>query len=186
MEENKNLLQSPGSYRLLVGYMNESKILALAYDKSSSYFRFVYKCLTYPIVVTSAVATVCASLDVNKYIIVGLSLVTLILSGFNSAVNPKDKQNNAHNVSIEFSEIHSNVQQFVCENHKTGDEIKAHAQLIHELLNVWKSQAPPISKCYLKQAAAESILRIRQSQKNGTQSPRLEFRGLEKLPEVIQ
>ena len=159
---------SPGPYALLKKYMHESKVLSIAYKKSEAYYRSLYKCLTYPVIVTSVVASVCSGLDLNRYILLALSLSTLMLSGFNSAINPKDRENKANQVSTEFGEISSNISQFIYENSKSKDDIKAYSQLVHELLNTWKSQSPSIQKKYLDKAKIEACQRLRVSSKNDT------------------
>jgi hypothetical protein len=150
-----------GPYALLKEYMLESKTLSIAYKKSEAYYRMLHKYLTYPIIVTSAVASVCSGFALSQYIVLGLSLTTLLLSGFNSAINPKEKEHLANQVSTEFGEISSNILQFILENSKTRSEIKAYSQLIHELLNTWKSQSPSVKNKYLAEAQIEACPRLR-------------------------
>lgn len=155
-------------YVLLDKYAQEAKIKASAYSKSEAFYRSVHRWLTYPVIITSTVASVCAGVGLNSYAILSLSLVTLLLSGFNSAIDPKNRENLAHNVSVEFNEIYNNIQQFLLENNKTKGEIKTYSQMIRELLNVWESQAPPIRSEYIRQATHDCSKRIRPSisQKN--------------------
>ena len=161
------------SYELLEKYMDEAKVNASAYSMSERYFRKMAKWLTYPIIITSAVATICATIpQVSQYVLLGLSLVTLILSGFNQAIKPEHKSHEAHNVAIEFNEIHKNVQQFLYENGKTLAEIKAYTQHVRDILNIWISQSPEIRQVYIKRATNESIKRLRPSQKKiGSNEP---------------
>jgi hypothetical protein len=90
-----------------------------------------------------------------------LSLSTLLLSGFNSTINPKGKENLANQVSTEFREISSNISQFIYENSKTKEDIRSYSQLIHELLNTWKALSPPIQNKYLEEANIEGSQRLR-------------------------
>ena len=152
-----------GGYILLKRYMHEAKVLSLAYSFSEAKFRNLHKWLTYPIILLSSVASVCAGLDINQYALMSISLSILILSGFNSSVNPLDRANRANQMKTEFGEIASDTAQFVQENNKSSDEIKSYSQLIHELLNVWKAQSPPCSSQFMQTAKLECSKRIRSS-----------------------
>ena len=155
-----------GGYSLLRAYLKEAKVLATAYKKSEGYYRRLSKWVTYPVIVTSAIGSVCAGIGgISDYALMGLSLATLILSGFNSAIDPKGKEQKANQFKTEFTEIASNVNQFICENNKTPEEIKAHSQLVHEIMNTWKSQAPPVSDDYLKDSSMRHARRLRRSKK---------------------
>jgi hypothetical protein len=157
------------SYKLLLDYMNEANILSMAYRKSERYYRNLYNYLTYPVILTSTLSAVSSGLGVNRYILLGLSLTTLLITGFNSALNPANKEKLANQVGIEFGEIASNVRQFVQENSKTETEIKAYSQLIHELINTWQALAPPLKETYIVQARSEVAVRIRSLKKKHTQ-----------------
>ena len=156
---------STGGYSLLKGYLKEAKVLATAYKKSEGYYRRLSKWVTYPVIVTSAIGSVCAGIGVSDYALMGLSLTTLILSGFNGAIDPKGKEQRANQFKTEFTEIASNINQFIYENNKSVEEIKTHSQLIHEILNTWKSQAPPVSEEYVKDASLRRVQRLRLSKK---------------------
>jgi hypothetical protein len=156
------------AYILLEKYKRESKTLSIAYHKSEKYFRNMYKWLSYPIIITSAVSSILAGIkhpfENSEYVLMGLSLITLILSGFNQSINPKDKEKSANQFSTEFEEIASNIQQFIWENNKTKSEIKAYSTLIHESLNHWKSLKPAIQDRFIAQAKLENTSRIRNTQ----------------------
>lgn len=145
-------------YYLLELYREEAHILATAYGLSASYFRWLHKLLTYPLIVLSAVSSVCAAGGVpetfiyKQYLLMGLSLLTLILAGFNTVINPQDKSNAADRVSNEFDKVSSDCRQFICENNKTRQEVKHFSKLTLELLETWKSLSPPIKTLFSKQA----------------------------------
>jgi hypothetical protein len=160
IKESSHLL---GSYGLLKKYLNESNTLSSAFHYSSKFHRSMYKWLTYPLIITSTVATLLAGLEVNNFIVAGVSFTSLILVGFNSAINPKKKEIEAHDVSIEFSEIASDIELFIIKNGKTKVEIEAYASHINDLLNVWKAQSPAVNGKYIKKARLACIERKRRS-----------------------
>lgn len=172
-----HLISSTGGYSLLQKYKKEAKILSIAYSYSEAKYREIHKYLTYPVIILSAVASVCAGLDINQYALMGLSLSILILSGFNTAINPKDREHKANQVKTEFGEISSAVSQFILENNKSKEDIRSQSQLTHELLNVWKGMSPPIADKFIKRATLECTKRLRttsqQDKKNVAQSPSL-------------
>jgi hypothetical protein len=167
-----NLLGSGGGgYKLLKQYKDESKILASAYKMSEAYWRKVHKYLTYPVIVLTSLSSILASVDIGgvpgstlqytRYALLCLSFTTMILSGFNAAISPKDKESKANQSSTEFSEISSNINQFIVENNKTNNEIKTFSQLQLELLETWKSLSPPVSSEYIDKFTREIASRTR-------------------------
>jgi hypothetical protein len=162
---------SPGAYQLLNNYLMTAKVLSSAYKHSSGYHRRLYQYLTYPLILTSAISTVLSGFQLNEYAVMGLSLTSLLLVGFNSATNPKDRENKAHNFSIEYSEVASDIEQFILENNKTKEQIKTYSQHINSVLNIFKSQSPTIRDSFLKQAKLENSPRIRSSLKKKETTP---------------
>ena len=156
------------AYELLMGYAKQAKILSKAYGSSEQYYRQMYKIFTYPVVILSTVSTFLAGFDYNNYIVMTLSLATTIMVGFNTAIDPNKKEQLAHNVSVEFREIHSNVKQFIYSNNRTQDEIKNYSNVIYELLRTWQSLAPPIKAKFLKEAEIECTTRVRKSNTHNT------------------
>lgn len=170
IDNTENLLDETNhytSYILLQKYQKESAILSSAYHKSEKYYRNLYKWLSYPIIITSAVSSIVAGISKpylhSDYVLMCLSLFTLILSGFNQAISPKDREMVAKQFSTEFEEISSNINQYILENSKTKDEVKHYSILIHETLNLWKSQKPPLRDKFLMEAKKENISRIRKT-----------------------
>ena len=162
--------QPLGSYGLLKKYADEARILSIAYAYSESKFRMLNKWLTYPVIILSSLASVFSGLDMDKFILLGLSLSILILSGFNTAIGPLDRSNRANQFKTEFDNISSDIGQFINENNKTKDEIKAYSAQCHELLNVWKSLSPPVQSSFVKQASIE-VLASRKSISKKKDSP---------------
>ena len=149
-------------YTLLNQYKNESNILSKAYELNENYYLFIHKILTYPIIILSAFSTVIAGLRKPEleFLLLGLSLGILIFSGFNTAVQPKDKQFLSNKISTEFSEISLNINQFIKENSKTKEEVKAYSQKILSLFEVWKSMAGEIHPKHLARARLECAVRV--------------------------
>ena len=158
-----SLIKSP--YDLLLSYAHQAKIKSKAYSYSENYFRQIHKYLTYPMIILSAVSSVVAVLDVNKYALIGLNLSMLILVGFNTTVDPQKKSHLSHNVSIEYSEISSNVKQFVNSNSQSKESIKNYSEIIHEQLNIWDSLAPPIKERFVTKATKQYAKRSRTSRR---------------------
>ena len=148
-------------YVLLRSYAKEAKIKSKAYGYSEGYYRWVYKVFTYPTVLISAVSSVFAMLHVNEHVLLGLSLTMLLLTGYNSTISPKDKEQRANQIKTEFAEISRNVKQFLYENNKSFEEIKAYSETINELMNVWNSLSPPLQDKYLNLARTECESRTR-------------------------
>ena len=158
-----SLMGSP--YDLLSSYAHQAKIKSVAYSYSESYYRNMYKWLTYPMVVLSAISTVIAVLDVNKYILIGLNLSMLILIGFTQLIDPKNKEQSAHNISTEYNEINSNVIQFIRSNNRTTEEIKQYGEIIHGELQIWDSLAPPCKDVFIQKATILHANRSRASRR---------------------
>ena len=149
-------------YTLLEQYKNESNILSRAYKLNEGYHLFVHRCLTYPLIVLSTISSVLAGLRLEslEYVLLGLSLIILILSAFNTAIAPKDKQYNSNKISNEFAEIALNINQFIIENNKKPDEIKIYSQKTLAIFEVWRSVSGEINPKYLAQARLECAVRI--------------------------
>jgi len=152
-------MSSLGGYKLLKSYETEAQILSAAYKKSEKYWRSVYKWLTLPLIVTSTLMSIFSTIELNKYVLMGISFTSLLLSGFNQAINPNEKTNRANQVSTEFGEIHSTIRQFIGENSKTKDQIKIFSQNQLSMLDVWKSLSPPISSKYMEEARIQYTVR---------------------------
>jgi hypothetical protein len=163
MDEQKHLKTcgSPGAYVLLQSYQKETEILAKAMKMSESYYLNLHKILTYPLIILSSFTTVMVGIDskdspVNlSYYILALSLMTTLFAGFNTAINPKEKESRYNQVSTEFSEISANIRQYITENGKTKDELKVFSNQQLVLVELWRSLSPPINQKYLKQAGLE-------------------------------
>ena len=149
-------------YTLLEQYKTESQILSKAYKLNEGYHLFVHRCLTYPLIVLSTVSSVIAGLRMPslEYALLGLSLIILLLSGFNTALTPKDKQYASNKISNEFAEIALNIHQFVIENNKSKDEIKMYSQKMLAVFEIWRSVAGEINPKYLQQARLECATRV--------------------------
>jgi hypothetical protein len=141
-----------GSYRLLQRYEREASTTAIAYKLSEAHWRSSYKMLQYPLIFITALASVFASVDINKYVLMALSFTSMILSSFITVINPKEKEQKANQISTEFREIASNITQFITENGKSPAELKSFSQHQLDLIDIWTSLAPPINKSYVKDA----------------------------------
>lgn len=151
----------PDPYTLLRRYAKDSKTTARAYSLSEAYYRSLSKYLNYPVVALSAVSTVCAGLDINKYVLMGVSLATLILLGFDKAIDPKDREHDANKFAVEYGEIASNIKQFVLSNNRTQGEVKAYSETVYSLLTKWKAMNPPIKQSFVTQAKTYYLERVR-------------------------
>ena len=109
----------------------------------------------YPMVIISAVSSVLSGLNVNNYIVMSLNLSSLILLGFNSTISPKDKEKEAHNIAVEFSEINRSIKQFVYSNNRSRSEIKQYSELIASQMNIWNNLMPPVKDRFMKIAKIE-------------------------------
>ena len=156
---NSSIRSNP--YCLLRSYEQQARVNAKAYGMSEGYYRWLNKALSYPLIILSAVNTVLAGLDVNRYTIMSIALTTLIISGLRQSINPQDKENKASQMRIEYSEIKANVRQYILSNHRTIEEIKAYAEIIHEQLNIWNSLSPPCQDRFIIRARKECALRSR-------------------------
>ena len=104
----------------------------------------------------------------NQYILMGLSLTTLILVGFTTAINPKDREAGAHQVAVEYNEISANIRQFILENNKSHEDIKAFSEIVHSEMNVWNSLAPSIQDRFMERAKRECAPRSRKHNNYGS------------------
>lgn len=153
-------------YVLLRSYGRDAKIKSKAYGYSEAYYRWLHKVLTYPLVVLSAISTVISGFDIHpysNYVVMGLSMVTLVIVGFNQAVQPKDKEMRANQLNVEYNEIASNIRQFIHENSKSDIQVKAYSEIIHSEMNIWHSLAPPIQRRFIVTARRECVSRARKS-----------------------
>ena len=155
-------VENPCLTQLLKGYKLKSKILSTAYQYSAKYYSNMSKWLSYPLIVTSALNTVLSGLKINNHIILGLSLISLILIGFNSVIDPKRRENLAHNISIEFEEITENISEFMILN-KTSEETKTYSKHILNIIQIWNSQSPNIREIYIKRSKLLHSVRVRPS-----------------------
>lgn len=159
-------------YGLLRSYAKESKILSKAYHMSECYYRSMYKYFNYPVVVLSTCTSVCAGLNLNEYVIMGLSFSTLILLGFDKLIDPKDKEFQANKFSVEYGEINSNVKQFILSNDRTRDEVKAYSETVYSLFNKWKSFNPPIKDKFVTSAKLQHAEKLRPHKMTVNASPK--------------
>jgi hypothetical protein len=164
MSEQKLLKQagSPGAYVLLKSYQEEANMLSIAYKMNELYYRDISKILTYPVIFLSAIASVLAGLrNPNlEYVLLGITLATLLFSGFNQAINPSNKQHLSNRCSTEFAEIASSTNQWIIENNKTKEEIKAYSRKMLAVLDVWKGISPDISNSLIQKAKLNSAVRV--------------------------
>jgi len=109
-----------------------------------------------------SISTVISTLNFDNRILIGLSLVSLILVGFNNIINPLDRSHNARSISIEFSEIFSNIEEFMFES-KTDEERKIYANHINSIILIWRSQMPNIFDKHIRRAKLENAPIIRPS-----------------------
>ena len=148
-------------YKLLHDYKKQATIQSNAYKYSEGFYRSLHKWLTYPIILLSAVSTILSGFNINHYSIMSISFSTLVLVGFERAINPKDKEQKSCQIKIEMNEIASNIKQFILNNHRTEEEIKQYTQLIHEQINIWNSIAPPIQDMYITKSTNKYAERTR-------------------------
>jgi len=165
--ESDTSLIKKSPYDFLISYAYQSKIKSKAYSYSEKHYRLLHKQLTYPMILFTSVSTVISVLEMNKYALIGLNLSMLVLVGFNQAINPKDKEHSAHNISIEMGELSSNIKQFVNINNRTKSEIKAYTELIHEQITIWDGLSPPIKEEFITKATNIYAKRSRKSRKPG-------------------
>jgi hypothetical protein len=164
MEENKGM-GSPGAYKLLKEYRMQARVLASAFHFSECYHREVHRWLTYPLILLTVSTTVLSAFELNKYVVCALSFASLLLTSFNSAVRPKDREYAAHAVSGEFQEIADDIHQYITENHKTADEIKAYSNHVNSVLSIWKGQSPACRDSFISRAQLKHSPRMRSSKK---------------------
>lgn len=171
-------------YSLLRSYAKESKIMSIAYHKSEVYYRWMFKCFNYPVVVLSAVNTVCTGIGMNGYILLGISLCMLILLGFDKLIDPKDKSVDANKFSVEYGEISGNIKQFIMSNDRSRDDIKNYSEIMYSLLVKWKAFNPPIKDVFVEEAQKEKLPKVRDSMthmKPQTPKKKSSLTGLERL-----
>lgn len=154
-------VDSDDKYVLLRNYTLYCKIQSRAFSYSEAYYRQLYKWLSFPLIILSAVSSLLAGLDANAYYLMSLSLCTLILVGFNTAINPKDKEARAAQVKTEYGEISANCKHFIYSNNHDHAEIKAFSSIVHEQMNIWAGLAPPLSPRFLNRAKTELAPRSR-------------------------
>lgn len=165
MSSESEPFNSSDPYYLLRLYARDAKTKSRAYGYSEGYYLNLWKIFNYPIVILSAIGSVLAGIDIHQYVLMGLSLMTLVLTGFDKIVNTKDKEASANHMKVEYSEINKNVKQFIYSNNRTHDEIKEYSGHICEMLNKWSSISPPISDKFIKRAELECVQRKRNSYK---------------------
>jgi uncharacterized protein (DUF433 family) len=155
INDESQLTNNTNPNELLKKYAMEAKIKALAYKYSEIYNRNLYKCLTYPLIILSSTTTVLAGLKMNDNLLMGLSLAMVLFSGFNQAINTKNKEHDANRISVEMSEIESNINHFLHLKTDKIEDAKAYSETVHELLKTWKSMEPPIKNSYINAAIKE-------------------------------
>lgn len=148
-------------YILLRSYAKDCKIQSKAYHLSEVYYNNLWRCFQYPLVVLSAVSSVCAGLNVNQYALLGLSLATLTLLGFDKLIDPKERSHTANMYSVEYGEIASNIKQFILANNRTKEEIKTYTEQVHTLISKWKVLNPPIYDRFVEQAGRQYTEKLR-------------------------
>lgn len=148
-------------YQILRKYLMQARILSGAFNRGEKYHRSMYRWLTYPLVITSAVSTVLSGFQLQEYIVMSLSFITLILVGFNATINPSNKMNTSHNSAIEFDEIAGSLELYINENGRTSEEIKAYASHVNDILNIWKANSPPVKDSFIKLAQIDNAPRLR-------------------------
>lgn len=153
-----------GPYILLQKYSAEAMLLSQAYKLSEYEYIYFNKLLSYPTVVLGAAGTVLAGVDVHRYVLMGISLASLMLAGFTTVINPMQRVHAANTSSTEFGQISASIYQFVLENGKSKEEVKRYSQVVQDQLGIWKSQAPPLRPRLLEQARREHHPRMRGSE----------------------
>lgn len=153
-------------YFLLKGYARDAKIKAKSYTYSENYYRNLNKLFTYPIVVISAIGSVLGGISVHHYVSMGLSLLTLLLTGSDRVVNTRDREQSASHMRIEYTEIAKNIKLYIYSNNRSKTEIKEYTSHICELMNKWNSIAPPVFDRFVKMATMEYTEKKRNSFQN--------------------
>ena len=159
MSKSSNELMMNDPYKLLHSYQLMAKTKSKAYDYSESYFRWLNKVLTYPLVVLSAGNVVISAMNIDPWAVMCVSATTLVLVGFERAITPRDKEHQANQVKTEYAEIASNINQFIMSNNRTKQEIKDYGEIIHEQLNIWNGLSPPLKASFLQRAKAECVIK---------------------------
>lgn len=159
-------LQADDIYGLLLSYIKDTKILNKSYSMSEKYYRNMYKIFNYPLVILSTVSTILSGLNVNQYILLGLSAIMLILLGFDKLISPKEKEHEANRYSTEYGEIASSIKQFIMSNNRTKAEVKAYSETIFALITKWRSMNPPVKDKFIKQATEDQTIKLRQHKMN--------------------
>lgn len=159
--ESSDSLVRQDNYALLREYRREAKILESAYAKSRLFYRRLWELFTYPVVILSACLSVLTGLEIHKYVTMALSLILLLLAGFDRVINPKDLEHKAHTFVVEFKEIQLNIKQFILANDRTPQEIKAYCSTVCELMKKWNALKPFIWEKYVKEATLEHAKKVR-------------------------
>lgn len=161
---------SPGGYLLLNEYLTQARILSSAYNLSELYYRSLHKWMTYPLIFITVTTTVLSGFDLNRYAVCGLSFAALILSSFNSVINPTEKEHVAHSVANEYDEVACEIYQYITENGKTREEIKTYSNHINSVLCIWKGQSPPIKPRFMIRARL-AHMKSKKSKSRRSESP---------------
>jgi hypothetical protein len=149
-ESQSELIKNP--YDLLTSYGNQAKIKSKAYGLSEEYYRNMHKYFTYPLILLTCISSALAVLELNRYILIGLNLGTIILISFDKAISPKNKEHESHQISLELGEIARAIKQFINSNNRTKTEIKSYSQVVLDQMNIWLGIAPPCKEKFIKQA----------------------------------
>ena len=141
-------------YYLLEDYRKEAQALSISHDKTARFYEDLSKYLNYPVILLSAAASVVAGLNTKEkeqfhpYILLVMTLLTLVLTSFDHTVSPKNKVHDHLVAKIEFEEMAENVKQFIQSNHRSHEEIKEYSAEILSYLQKWKSVSPTIPNRY--------------------------------------
>ena len=175
-------------YGLLEKYKTESAVLCRAYKLNEYHYLFLHKILTYPLIILSTFSSVIAGLrrPELEYVILAISLVILILSGFNTVINPKAKEFFSNKISNEFNDLALNINQFIIENNKSKDEIKIYSQKTLELFEIWKSMAPEIPSRFTNQAKIEIASQVKKRNSESAELSKKTFHLTESKETQIQ
>lgn len=159
--ESLRLTIGSDPYYLLRTYAKQAKVSSYAYSLSEQYHMKLYKWFNYPVIILTSISTVIASLNLNTYIIMGVSVAMLILLAFDKLINPIERSHEANLFKVEYNEIASNIKLFIMNNERTLSEVKNYGTQIHELLNKWKSMNPSIPQRFVKQSNIKYASKLR-------------------------
>ena len=112
-------------YSLLREYEYEARVKGLGHELTAQWYQQLGRILDYPVIILSAVSTVLAGISSQTasvacikneivdnqnlgltYSIMGLSLLTVILTSFNKTIQPKEKAHLHFSAKLEFDETH--------------------------------------------------------------------------------